>query len=115
MVTKLSSLGFSINLSKLIFFNYCNTYVDKTAYSAFGISLAIKEARHDKSRVEIYKKKIKGRKIMTEIKGTYNEKFERVREILAKNLESGADIGASVAVFIDGEAVVDIWGGYFDE
>lgn len=52
---------------------------------------------------------------MTEIKGICNEKFIRVRETLAQNLESGADIGASAAVFIDGEPVVDIWGGYFDE
>lgn len=40
--------------------------------------------------------------------------FEPVRDTLAKNLESGDDIGASAAVFIDGKAVVDIWGGYFD-
>lgn len=52
---------------------------------------------------------------MAEIKGICKEQFIRVREALEKNLDSGADIGASAAVFIDGEPVVDIWGGYFDE
>jgi CubicO group peptidase (beta-lactamase class C family) len=37
-----------------------------------------------------------------------------VRDVLAQNLASGDDIGASAAVFIDGEPVLDIWGGYFD-
>jgi len=40
---------------------------------------------------------------MAEIKGICNEKFGRVRETPEKNLESGADIGASAAVFIDGD------------
>jgi CubicO group peptidase (beta-lactamase class C family) len=37
-----------------------------------------------------------------------------VAHALARNLEHGADIGASVAVVIDGEPVVDIWGGHRD-
>jgi hypothetical protein len=32
-----------------------------------------------------------------------------------RQLNNGADIGSSAAVFIDGEPVVDIWGGYIDE
>jgi CubicO group peptidase (beta-lactamase class C family) len=47
--------------------------------------------------------------------GTCDERFHAVRETLARQLNTGADIGASAAVFIDGEPVVDIWGGYFDE
>ena len=34
--------------------------------------------------------------------------------MLRSNLDIGSDIGASVAVFIDGETVVDLWGGNFD-
>lgn len=49
------------------------------------------------------------------IKGECPDRFERVREALQFNLDSGEDIGASVAVYIDGEPVVDLWGGYFDE
>jgi CubicO group peptidase (beta-lactamase class C family) len=44
-----------------------------------------------------------------------SDQFSAVRAVLAKNSASGADIGASAAVFIDGEPVVDIWGGHFDE
>ena len=36
-------------------------------------------------------------------------------EILSANIDSGADVGASVAVVHDGELVVDIWGGWVDE
>lgn len=49
-----------------------------------------------------------------EIHGTCPDRFSRVRDVLAQNLATGDDIGASAAVFIDGEPVVDIWGGYFD-
>jgi CubicO group peptidase (beta-lactamase class C family) len=51
---------------------------------------------------------------MTTIHGKFDSQFSRVRDVLADNLASGADIGASVAVYIDGEPVVDIWGGWLD-
>lgn len=51
---------------------------------------------------------------MAEINGKFDEKFARVAETLSQSLDCGDDIGASAAVFIDGEPVVDIWGGYFD-
>jgi CubicO group peptidase (beta-lactamase class C family) len=50
----------------------------------------------------------------TPISGTVKPGFEAVRDAFAANLDSGADIGAAAAVFIDGEPVVDLWGGYFD-
>jgi CubicO group peptidase (beta-lactamase class C family) len=49
------------------------------------------------------------------VHGTFDERFRAVRDVLERQLKTGADIGASAAVFIDGEPVVDIWGGYFDE
>ena len=52
---------------------------------------------------------------MTEIHGSCDERFAAVRYALADNLETGLDIGASVAVFVDGEPVVDIWSGHRDE
>jgi CubicO group peptidase (beta-lactamase class C family) len=52
---------------------------------------------------------------MAEVQGSYDEKYAAVRDVLAANLDSGEDVGASVAVFVDGEPVVDIWGGYTDE
>jgi CubicO group peptidase (beta-lactamase class C family) len=50
----------------------------------------------------------------TPISGTVKPGFEAARDAFAANLDSGADIGAAAAVFIDGEPVVDLWGGYFD-
>lgn len=48
------------------------------------------------------------------VHGTVAPKFERVREVLQRNLDGGADLGASVAVMLDGELVVDLWGGSID-
>jgi CubicO group peptidase (beta-lactamase class C family) len=50
-----------------------------------------------------------------EIKGTCDERFEAVREAFQKNFDQGLDVGASVAVFVEGEPVVDLWGGFADE
>jgi CubicO group peptidase (beta-lactamase class C family) len=49
-----------------------------------------------------------------EVQGTYDERFRAVYDVLERQLNNGEDIGASAAVFIDGEPVVDIWGGYVD-
>lgn len=53
--------------------------------------------------------------IEADVHGTCREEFARVREAFEQNFYVGADIGASVAIFVDGEPVVDLWGGYFDE
>ncbi|MEU2549078.1 serine hydrolase domain-containing protein [Streptomyces roseolus] len=49
-----------------------------------------------------------------ELNGHHDERFTRLREELSANLESGEELGAAVAVDIDGELVVDLWGGYRD-
>jgi CubicO group peptidase (beta-lactamase class C family) len=51
---------------------------------------------------------------MADVDGTCEARFEGVRSALSASLDSGADVGASVAVFHHGEPVVDIWGGYVD-
>ena len=51
---------------------------------------------------------------MTEINGSCDARFTAVRDALASNFERGLDVGASVCVTIDGEPVVDIWGGTTD-
>jgi CubicO group peptidase (beta-lactamase class C family) len=51
----------------------------------------------------------------TPIHGYCDERFARVRDAFAANFADGGDVGASFAVTIDGEFVVDIWGGYSDE
>src|SRR5256885_3267356 len=50
----------------------------------------------------------------TALGGTCSARFDPLRELFAANLESGEDLGASVAVNIDGEMVVDLWGGWAD-
>ncbi|MGD9704467.1 MAG: serine hydrolase domain-containing protein [Acidimicrobiia bacterium] len=52
---------------------------------------------------------------MTEIHGTCDERFAPVRAAFERNFEKGLDVGASAAVTIDGEFVVDIWAGHTDE
>jgi CubicO group peptidase (beta-lactamase class C family) len=51
----------------------------------------------------------------TPLGGTYSARFDPLRELFAAKLGSGEDLGASVAVNIDGEMVVDLWGGWADE
>ena len=48
---------------------------------------------------------------MAEIHGSCDAQFTAVRDLLAANIDSGKDVGASVAVFVDGAPKVDIWGG----
>jgi CubicO group peptidase (beta-lactamase class C family) len=50
---------------------------------------------------------------MAEIQGTYDKRFTAVADTLAEILDQD-DVGASAAVFVGGEPVVDIWGGHVD-
>jgi CubicO group peptidase (beta-lactamase class C family) len=50
---------------------------------------------------------------MAAVQGSYDELFVAVPNALAGMLDAG-DAGASVAVFVDGEPVVDVWGGFAD-
>ena len=52
---------------------------------------------------------------MTEMHGSCDEQFAPVRDAFARNFEQGLDVGASVAVTVDGEFVVDLWAGHADE
>jgi len=51
----------------------------------------------------------------TAIQGTCDERFAAVRDAMAATFDQGLDVGASVAVTVDGELVVDLWGGHTDE
>ena len=50
----------------------------------------------------------------TALGGTCSARFDPLRELFAAKLESGEDLGASLALNIDGEMVVDLWGGWAD-
>ncbi|MCP2274680.1 CubicO group peptidase, beta-lactamase class C family [Nocardia amikacinitolerans] len=52
---------------------------------------------------------------MSDISGYCADRFEGVRSEFARQLDSGAELGASICVTVDGEPVVDIWGGHLDD
>ena len=47
--------------------------------------------------------------------GTCDPKFRKVREIFEENFETRGEVGAAVALTIDGKQVVDLWGGFADK
>jgi CubicO group peptidase (beta-lactamase class C family) len=46
--------------------------------------------------------------------GHYDSRFEDVVAALADEMSTGGELGAAIAVDVDGELVVDVWGGYAD-
>ncbi|MEU8824766.1 serine hydrolase domain-containing protein [Streptomyces sp. NPDC048636] len=52
--------------------------------------------------------------ITAEITGHWDARFTPVRDALAEQFESGEELGASIVVDLDGETVVDVWGGWRD-
>jgi len=49
------------------------------------------------------------------ISGFADAKFARVKELFSANISNGDDVGASFSATVEGEKVVDIWGGWRDE
>ncbi len=45
------------------------------------------------------------------VDGACTDAFTPLRDLLARNLDDGTDVGAAVAVIHDGELVADLWGG----
>ncbi|MFT4564575.1 MAG: CubicO group peptidase (beta-lactamase class C family) [Gammaproteobacteria bacterium] len=52
---------------------------------------------------------------MAEIEGQCSNQFDELKSVFAASIDSGADLGGSVAIAHRGEVVVDIWGGHRDE
>lgn len=51
---------------------------------------------------------------MALIQGSCDPRFSALAELLTASIQTGADVGASVAVTLDGALVVDLWGGWVD-
>jgi CubicO group peptidase (beta-lactamase class C family) len=51
---------------------------------------------------------------MVDVQGFCDERFQPLRDLLQASLERGIDEGASLAVSVNGQFVVDLWGGYRD-
>ena len=49
------------------------------------------------------------------ISGFAHDRFAGVKEAFAENFRTGADVGAAFTATLEGETVVDIWGGWADE
>ncbi|WYZ34589.1 hypothetical protein EsH8_I_000865 [Colletotrichum jinshuiense] len=51
---------------------------------------------------------------MAQAHGTNDPKFQAVRDKFQERLESGQELGASITVTVDGEDVLNLWGGFAD-
>ncbi|MBT7889895.1 MAG: esterase, partial [Deltaproteobacteria bacterium] len=49
-----------------------------------------------------------------EINGYYEPKFEQVLKEFIQNFQQRDEVGASICIKIEGETVVDLWGGQAD-
>lgn len=49
------------------------------------------------------------------IDGTTDSQFDLVRSVFEKNFLTEGEVGAAVTVYVQGEKVVDLWGGYADQ
>ncbi|OJD29645.1 beta-lactamase [Diplodia corticola] len=48
------------------------------------------------------------------VQGTCDSRFKKVEELFQSYLDSGEELGASFTVNLDGQEVVDLWGGHAD-
>lgn len=51
---------------------------------------------------------------MAQVQGYCNAQFSKLRDLMQEFIASRQDIGASLCINVDGDNVVDIWGGYAD-
>ena len=49
-----------------------------------------------------------------DIHGTCKNGYERVKDAFARNFADGLEVGAALSLVVDGETVLDLWGGYAD-
>ena len=49
-----------------------------------------------------------------EVHGICDVRFARVRDALGENFNKHGEVGASLAVMVDGRMVVDLWAGHAD-
>ena len=52
---------------------------------------------------------------MADLHGVCDDRFEAVRAALARNIDSGEELGASLVLDIDGDIVIDLRGGFRDQ
>ncbi len=52
---------------------------------------------------------------MTEVHGTTADGFTGVGEAFQRNFDEFGEVGAACCVYVDGDPVVDVWGGLADQ
>jgi CubicO group peptidase (beta-lactamase class C family) len=52
--------------------------------------------------------------VNTDVQGHCDPRFAKVADALGRAIADGDEVGAAIAVDIEGETVVDIWGGHAD-
>jgi CubicO group peptidase (beta-lactamase class C family) len=48
------------------------------------------------------------------VHGHWDTRFDKVADALAEEIANGGEVGAAIAIDIDGDLVVDMWGGHAD-
>ncbi len=48
------------------------------------------------------------------VNGHHDPRFAGLRDAFEANLDSGEELGAAIAIDLDGETLVDVWGGFAD-
>ncbi|CEG78370.1 hypothetical protein RMATCC62417_12988 [Rhizopus microsporus] len=48
------------------------------------------------------------------IQGYYDEKYKSIYDIFLQNFKNGLEVGAGLSVYVDGQQVVDLYGGWKD-
>ena len=51
---------------------------------------------------------------MSEVQGECDDRFSPLRDLFQENLDTGEELGASLAVVRNGDFLVDLWGGWAD-
>src|ERR1700737_5292407 len=52
--------------------------------------------------------------IQPAVYGHCDTRFQHLAAALSKEIGSGGELGAAISVDVDGESVVDVWGGHTD-
>lgn len=51
---------------------------------------------------------------VSELQGHCDARFDKVADALSHAIDTGEEVGAAIAIDVDGELVVDVWGGHAD-
>ncbi|MYJ01805.1 MAG: beta-lactamase family protein, partial [Chloroflexi bacterium] len=53
--------------------------------------------------------------MITPIHGWNDPRFDAVRQAFESNFAERGDVGAAVSIYLHGDPIVDLWGGWYDE